>query len=80
MLLEHETDMRPVESSIKLAPLSKVGCASDFEGKVVMQIGQVKTRDFSKFLSKEFDGLWAIQSLVARIKRISTETSQNVGK
>ncbi|MBA0756527.1 hypothetical protein Gogos_005630 [Gossypium gossypioides] len=36
-LVEHETDMRPVKSTVEPPPLGKVGCVSDFEGKEAMQ-------------------------------------------
>ncbi|KAK5793911.1 hypothetical protein PVK06_035087 [Gossypium arboreum] len=36
-LVEHEIDMKPVKSTVELPFLGKVGCVSDFEGKVAMQ-------------------------------------------
>ncbi|MBA0761884.1 hypothetical protein Gotri_024461 [Gossypium trilobum] len=35
--VEHETDMRPVESTVEPSPLGKMDCVSDFEGKEAMQ-------------------------------------------
>ncbi|MBA0842299.1 hypothetical protein Goarm_002133, partial [Gossypium armourianum] len=36
-LMEHEINMRLVESTVEPPPLGKVGCVSDFEGKEDMQ-------------------------------------------
>ncbi|KAK5774709.1 hypothetical protein PVK06_042565 [Gossypium arboreum] len=36
-LVEHESDMRLVESTVETPPLGKVDCASSFEGKEAMQ-------------------------------------------
>ncbi|MBA0633868.1 hypothetical protein Godav_025731 [Gossypium davidsonii] len=36
-LVEHETYMRPIKSTVEPSPLGKVACVSDFEGKEAMQ-------------------------------------------
>ncbi|KAH1038557.1 hypothetical protein J1N35_040300 [Gossypium stocksii] len=36
-LVEHETNMRPVKSTVEPSPLGNVGCVSIFEGKEMMQ-------------------------------------------
>ncbi|MBA0755366.1 hypothetical protein Gogos_020767 [Gossypium gossypioides] len=40
MLEGHNIDMKPIELSVGLPPMREVGCASNFEGKMVMQTGQ----------------------------------------
>ncbi|MFQ6669438.1 hypothetical protein Gotur_034687, partial [Gossypium turneri] len=61
-LVEHETNLRPVKSTVEWPSSGKLG-------KVVGPL--------SKFLSKEAKGLWAVRSQDVRMKEILMGTSRN---
>ncbi|MBA0783215.1 hypothetical protein Gotri_000969, partial [Gossypium trilobum] len=54
-LVEHETDMRPVESTVEPSPLGKVDCVPDFEGKEAMQKQSKRVNVASKVHCKHSD-------------------------
>ncbi|MBA0575774.1 hypothetical protein Golob_006927 [Gossypium lobatum] len=53
--MEMLAGLKPVESLVGLPPMIKVGCASDFGGKVVMQIGQTQESFQSSEVGKPRD-------------------------